>query len=345
MAILNLHTKWERLQPDDKPADKLPNEAKTKDDPYDISFSEWVAFFSSQRKDHTQTIAPEPLSEATNVDLIEREGLKKWIGQIASRSDKVVLVGNPIVARTIEAVFKETKKQPVLLPCFLTPRISAWIAKAVDFVSLEQEKLIDQGEFRRMQIRLTHLESRFVQMENALSRLEKIQTCSDMVVIIDYQNFKDSCDLLGIWIHLEQLVDYIAKYRVETPRHVRRAIVVDFDLPEHGWIKESNEDDKLFELYPVPRSDLGNPTDQYVYRAAIEAIEKFQLKRGSAIALISSDHHFIPLIIDLNKNGFETILVGDYPESIAEGMIGVPKHYINLIMPSQLFKREEVREA
>ena len=317
----------------------VPADTRIDDDWFDARKSEYAVFFPNPQLDEGQPnpereVSDESPPEARTDARVDREKLKKWIGALASRPSKKVVVGNILVSLGIDTEHQKNQIFPVEVPCFLLQRQTAWIATAIDYDRMKREVTLRGDDIFELKKRMTNLESRFVQLDSHVRRLDKVSQSEDLLVVFDYQNFNTTCKKNGVFIHPSQIVDNAAKFFTVVPRNIVQAIVVDFDGARHViWKKHKN-----FEFYKVPEICPGfpNPTDQCVYKATLEAIEKHQLRRGSVIAIVSGDHHFIPLLHDLKARGFQTMVIAYYPEHIAENMIGKPDYYINLVSPSAL---------
>lgn len=308
---------------------------------YNPNKSEYVYFFPNPRydtrydkysqnpgKNKLEDEAPEMRTDK------DKERMRKWIGAISSRPSKKVLVGNQLTALAIENEYKKTKTLPILLPCFLLQRSTVWLAIGVDYEKHQQAILPSANDIYQVKERLTNLESRHVQADSRIKRLEKISQSEDLLVIFDFQNFESICKSKNIYIHPAQVMDDAAKHATSTPRNIISAVVVDFDSPKHILWKKH----KYFEFYKVPDMcpNVPNPTDQYIYKATQEAIIRHNLRRGSVVALVSGDHHFIPLLMDLESQGFQTMVISYYPGSACEAMVGKSNLYMNLVSPASL---------
>lgn len=264
--------------------------------------------------------------------------LKKWIGSISGRSDpRLVLPDNSVVESILEKEFiKNEKLEPFELPCFLVNRGSTWRATKIDYSRKKTEGYLESDVVISLEKRLMFLESKCMQLEGELKET-RARSPQDMIVVFDYQNFYKSCENLGVFIHPGQIVHDAAVFNTENPRRIIKVVVVDFEMSRHGIWKKN----KHFVFYKVEKTDSSmNPTDQVIYQATLETIEAEKLKRGSLVVIVSSDHHFIPLLYELESKGLETMLIGNYPGDISPNVMGKATYYKNIIAPTKIVTKE-----
>lgn len=303
--------------------------------------SEYICFVPNSQSEEIAPPTDKEMFEDTIVDPRvdkerdkEKEKLRKWIGTLSSRPSKRVIAGNIQVSQGIDIEYKKTNTLPVRLPCFLLQRYKAWVATGIDYDKHLSGATSIIEEMMQLRERVIHLESRYVQAENRLKKLEKVSLPEDLLVIFDFQNFSSICRSEKIYIHPAQVVDTAAKFMTATPRNIISAVVVDFDFTSHVLWKHH----KYFEFCQVPDMcpNVPNPTDQFIYRATQEAIARHKLRRGSMVALVSGDNHFIPLLMDLQSQGFQTMVISYFPNHIKDTMVGMSKYYFNLASPVPL---------
>ncbi len=321
----------------------LPIEAKIdeSDDWYDPNESVWISFYPDKPlADNEKAEAIIPRTEEIDENLVPKKTYRKYFGLISSfAKQKTVLPSSRIVDSIVELEYKRTGEFPVDIPCFLEPRSTAWLAYSFDHVRYRKERLVSTSMLKRYEERLGFLESQYAQFQSFMVRAKDIIQVQDMLVVFDFQNFDASRRKFGLEIHPSTVVDRASRYMTQNPRRIVRSIIVDFDYVHHRKWKTMQS----FEFYAVPEkmrtvpnpSGIGtmeiatNPTDQVIYKATYEAIEKFKLEPGSLVVLVTGDHHFVPLLRDLGQLGFETMIIG-HADSTSEAMTVKPNYYLDL---------------
>lgn len=302
--------------------------------------SVWVSFYPNPRYKKRESGAHMPHREndeiLDSIGKIKRGEEQLWIGHITTRSESLpVFPDTNLIELIIEAEFQRIGQYPVDIPCFVSKKAIVWEAYAVDHARLRRERLLHANVFGELKERVVSLESEVLNLRHTAEKLKKMCWVQDMIVIIDYQNFEKGCLDHNINIQPPDLVHRASEFMSPVKRRIVRAVVVDFDLHKHRRWKSQ----KHFEFYAVPHPDKTklsiNPTDQYVYRATFEAIQKSQIHdksmpEGSLVALITGDSDFVPLVRDLKLKGFEILIGGFFPDCISDGLIRCADYFMNL---------------
>lgn len=321
----------------------IPIEARINEseDWYDPNISVWISFYPNK-----------PLSECEKTDtattgtgdaeegIFPKKSHRKYFGLISSfAKQKTVLPSSKIIDSVIELEYKRTGDYPVDIPCFLEGRSTVWLAYSFDHLRYRKERPVSPSLFKRYEERLGFLESQYAQFQSFMAKAKDIIQVQDMLVVFDFQNFDASRRQFNLQIHPSTIVDRASRYMTQNPRRIVRSIIVDFDHAHHRKWKTMQS----FEFYAVPEkirtvpnpSGIGttdiaiNPTDQVIYLATYEAIEKFKLETGSLVVLVTGDHHFVPLLRDLGQLGFETMIIG-HADATSEAMTVKPNYYLDL---------------
>lgn len=292
---------------------RLPSEAKVAqgEEWYKPHESVWISFLPNRElEDNSQKSL-----DSNGKQKLQKGSLSQYVGFITARAGQKVVFPDDVILPVIVVEYARTNEWPVHIPCFLEIRSQAYYAHYIDIDRYLGERSGVHPDLQKQQEnRLQHLESCIIQQQAEIERLKAEVLPQDAIVVVDFQNFERARRDYNLNVSLQTVVEAISEYKRLVPRQVRGVYVVDFDTPANrrDWRLRVG-----FEFYPVPqRKDPQeqNPTDQYIYQAAISAIEKFRLKRGSLVAVISGDADFVPLYKDLESEGYNVMVVS-HPEN------------------------------
>ena len=247
--------------------------------------------------------------EGRGINSQSREGLP-YIGRIAGRDDKkVVLPLAESVQNKIAAELKRLGKFPIMLPCFLKKKETYWLAHCVDLSKLEPA---DDEQTKRMDdlsARMQYLESQVMRLCRIVDEVDERTRIQRMLIVFDFQNFSASYKERGTPVHPRFVVEQAARFETLIPRRVAGVVIVDFSSSRG---KTYCDNIPNYEFVAVPDVDdvKKNPTDQVIYQTTLEKIQKLNLEKGSLVAIVSGDAHFLPLIHELKMAGFQTMTVG-----------------------------------
>lgn len=260
-----------------------------------------------------------------------KEGAKwpksKYIGFVNAR-DSLPVFPNEAVRMAIESEYEKQQEYPIELPCFIEIALSrtCWKAYSIDSDKFHKQE-IQTEKNREIEIRLREVEALCFRLQ---LKLEKLQSTSvqEMLVVFDYQNFLASCSHHRKFPHITKVADDASKHRTPMPRRIVKIIIVDKNDERLRMNRLAWKENKDVEFFEVPTEEA-NPTDQYVWKATYDSINKLGFEKGGLVAIVSGDHHFVPLFRDLKDHGYETMIICD-EKNAHEAVVGKADYVLNL---------------
>lgn len=262
---------------------------------------------------------------------------QRWIGYVTTRSETIpVFTDTGLLDLIIDLEYDKIQVYPVDIPCYIRRRERCWEAIGFDHERLRKKRLIAADSVEALTKRIERVESALFQIMDFVRK--RGPAPQDMLVVIDYQNLEKRFEESSVRITksiLSEITDRASRHLTQhAPRRIVRIVVVDFNKPVHAGL----ENQKFFQFFEVPNPQKvrlsKNPTDQYLYQAVLFSLDECQkngdMPPGSLVSIVSGDSDFVPLIHDLARAGYETMVSG-HPKHTSEKLRRAATYVMDIV--------------